>query len=159
MELKFVYVVEILFFAWYGWHPMLRHYSTLLAYGLNSPIVMVEFDILMIFGFTNWNISCNEFFFFFLIFLKVCKFFLEAVEKKQYGWFWSCPNGSTCHYRHALPPGYILKSQMKALLQEETDNKRSIEEEIENQVLLRAHLAERKSNKLFWSYKLSKSVW
>ncbi|KAL8520595.1 hypothetical protein ACS0TY_011216 [Phlomoides rotata] len=50
----------------------------------------------------------------------VCKFFLEAVEKKQYSWFWTCPNGSTCHYSHALPPGYILRSQMKALLQEET---------------------------------------
>lgn len=61
----------------------------------------------------------------------VCKHFLEAVEKKQYGWFWSCPNGGKeCHYRHALPPGYILKSQMKALLEEES-NKLSIEEEIE----------------------------
>ncbi|XP_061351348.1 zinc finger CCCH domain-containing protein 11-like [Gastrolobium bilobum] len=63
----------------------------------------------------------------------VCKFFLEAVEKKQYGWFWVCPNaGKNCHYRHALPPGYVLKSQMKALLEEETE-KISIEEEIENQ--------------------------
>ena len=39
----------------------------------------------------------------------VCKFFLEAVQKSLYGWFWSCPNGETCKYRHALPPGYILK--------------------------------------------------
>ncbi|XP_023905774.1 zinc finger CCCH domain-containing protein 21 [Quercus suber] len=63
----------------------------------------------------------------------VCKYFLDAVEKKQYGWFWSCPNGGKeCHYRHALPPGYILKSQMKALLEEESD-KIPIEEEIENQ--------------------------
>lgn len=63
----------------------------------------------------------------------VCKFFLEAVEKKQYGWFWSCPNGGKdCHYRHALPPGYVLKSQMKALLEEEAD-KRPIEDEIEEQ--------------------------
>eukprot|EP00850_Spirogloea_muscicola_P004933 SM000022S07147 [mRNA] locus=s22:235633:238596:+ [translate_table: standard] len=63
----------------------------------------------------------------------VCKHFLEAVEKKQYGWFWSCPNGGKdCMYRHALPPGYILKSQMKALLEEES-NKLSIEEEIEEQ--------------------------
>ncbi|GLJ45729.1 hypothetical protein SUGI_0962340 [Cryptomeria japonica] len=23
----------------------------------------------------------------------VCKYFLEAVEKKQYGWFWVYPNG------------------------------------------------------------------
>lgn len=63
----------------------------------------------------------------------VCKYFLEAVEKKQYGWFWVCPNGGkNCHYRHALPPGYVLKSQMKALLEEETD-KMPIEEEIEEQ--------------------------
>ncbi|XVF23700.1 hypothetical protein REPUB_Repub13aG0062300 [Reevesia pubescens] len=63
----------------------------------------------------------------------VCKYFLEAVEKKQYGWFWVCPNGGKdCHYRHALPPGYVLKSQMKALLEEESD-KIPIEEEIENQ--------------------------
>lgn len=61
---------------------------------------------------------------------------MEAVEKKQYGWFWVCPNGSKeCHYRHALPPGYILKSQMKALLEEEAD-KIPIEEEIENQVII-----------------------
>lgn len=44
----------------------------------------------------------------------VCKFFLEAVEKKLYGWFWSCPNGDKCMYRHALPPGFVLKSEMKA---------------------------------------------
>ncbi|KAL0375134.1 UNVERIFIED_CONTAM: Zinc finger CCCH domain-containing protein 11 [Sesamum radiatum] len=63
----------------------------------------------------------------------VCKYFLEAVEKKQYGWFWICPNGGKeCHYRHALPPGYVLKSQMKALLEEESE-KIPIEEEIENQ--------------------------
>lgn len=43
----------------------------------------------------------------------VCKFFLEAVEKRLYGWFWQCPNGKECKYRHALPPGYVLKSQMK----------------------------------------------
>ncbi|XP_038680248.1 zinc finger CCCH domain-containing protein 21 isoform X2 [Tripterygium wilfordii] len=63
----------------------------------------------------------------------VCKYFLEAVEKKQYGWFWVCPNGGqSCHYRHALPPGYVLKSQMKALLEEES-NKKPIEDEIEEQ--------------------------
>ncbi|KAL8431304.1 hypothetical protein ACSSS7_005389 [Eimeria intestinalis] len=36
----------------------------------------------------------------------VCKFFLEAVERKQYGWFWVCPNGGdACKYRHCLPQG------------------------------------------------------
>ena len=30
------------------------------------------------------------------------------------GRFWQCPNGGKdCKYRHALPPGYVLKSQMK----------------------------------------------
>ena len=29
--------------------------------------------------------------------------------------FWQCPNGGKdCKYRHALPPGYVLRSQMKA---------------------------------------------
>lgn len=46
----------------------------------------------------------------------VCKYFLEAVEKKTYGWFWSCPNGEKCMYRHALPPGFVLKSEAKAAL-------------------------------------------
>jgi hypothetical protein len=118
----------------------------------------------------------------------ICKFFLDAVEKKQYGWFWKCPNGSECKYRcvrvgvgvhcdrgsdgltacthacswsaqarlccspstaaacppqcppesmrllvcctcvstrrHALPPGYVLKSQMKELLEEEASKVR-----------------------------------
>lgn len=66
---------------------------------------------------------------------QVCKYFLDAVEKKQYGWFWVCPNGGKdCHYRHALPPGYVLKSQMKALIEEEAD-KTPIEDEIEDQVI------------------------
>ena len=38
----------------------------------------------------------------------VCKYFLDAVKKKQYGWKWECPNGDDCHYRHSLPQGYIL---------------------------------------------------
>lgn len=63
----------------------------------------------------------------------VCKYFLDAVEKRQYGWFWQCPNGKDCKYRHALPPGYVLKSQMKQLLEEEAANKKSVEEEIEEE--------------------------
>lgn len=71
------------------------------------------------------------------MYVQVCKYFLEAVEKKQYGWFWVCPNGGKdCHYRHALPPGYVLKSQMKALIEEERE-KTPIEDEIENQVIIR----------------------
>jgi hypothetical protein len=63
----------------------------------------------------------------------VCRYFLDAVEKRQYGWFWSCPNGKDCKYRHALPPGYVLKSQMKQMLDEEAANKKSVEEIIEEE--------------------------
>ena len=44
---------------------------------------------------------------------QICKFFLDALERSQYGWFWECPNGETCHYRHALPPGFVLKRDQK----------------------------------------------
>lgn len=47
--------------------------------------------------------------------LQICKFFLDAVEKSKYGWFWECPNGEKCIYRHALPAGYVLKRDKKAL--------------------------------------------
>ncbi|KFM26793.1 Zinc finger CCCH domain-containing protein 21 [Auxenochlorella protothecoides] len=63
----------------------------------------------------------------------VCRYFLDAVEKKQYGWFWQCPNGKECKYRHALPPGYIMKSQMKELLEAEAANQPSVEEIIEEE--------------------------
>lgn len=62
----------------------------------------------------------------------VCKHFIDAVEGGTYGWFWECPNGGdSCKYRHALPPGFKLKSQKK---KEEEDAKRqeiSLEEFLE----------------------------
>ncbi|KJZ80222.1 hypothetical protein HIM_00072 [Hirsutella minnesotensis 3608] len=43
---------------------------------------------------------------------KVCKFFISAIEDGKYGWFWVCPNGGDkCMYRHALPPGFVLKTK------------------------------------------------
>ena len=37
---------------------------------------------------------------------KVCKYFIQAIEDRKYGWFWICPNGGDkCMYKHALPPG------------------------------------------------------
>uniref|UniRef100_A0A7E4V2T0 Zinc finger CCCH domain-containing protein 15 homolog n=1 Tax=Panagrellus redivivus TaxID=6233 RepID=A0A7E4V2T0_PANRE len=45
----------------------------------------------------------------------VCKYFLDAVEDNKYGWFWECPNGAKCIYRHALPSGYVLKKDRKKL--------------------------------------------
>ncbi len=42
---------------------------------------------------------------------SVCKYFLDAIENSQYGWFWECPSGVECHYRHCLPAGYVLKTK------------------------------------------------
>ncbi|KAF8938106.1 hypothetical protein BGZ47_008737 [Haplosporangium gracile] len=63
----------------------------------------------------------------------VCKYFLEAIENQKYGWFWDCPNGGTqCKYRHALPPGFILKT--KAELRAEANKEViSIEEFLEKE--------------------------
>lgn len=38
---------------------------------------------------------------------------MEAVEKSKYGWFWQCPTGESCIYRHALPAGFVLKKDKK----------------------------------------------
>jgi len=41
---------------------------------------------------------------------KICKYFIDALKDKKYGWFWTCPNGGeACQYRHCLPKGYTLK--------------------------------------------------
>ncbi|KAH8983420.1 hypothetical protein EDB86DRAFT_3050416 [Lactarius hatsudake] len=61
----------------------------------------------------------------------VCKFFIEAVETQKFGWFWQCPSGESCQYRHALPPGFVLKSQKKALEEAERANTISLEEFLE----------------------------
>jgi hypothetical protein len=42
----------------------------------------------------------------------VCKFFLNAVEKMRYGWFWKCPNGFKCKFRHALPQGFKFEPKV-----------------------------------------------
>lgn len=66
------------------------------------------------------DLNVGVFIIFYLFYLlKVCKYFIEAVENKTYGWFWACPNGETCIYRHALPPGFTLKSEMKKKEDEE----------------------------------------
>lgn len=71
-------------------------------------------------------------FLFFCLFLQVCKYFLEAIENNKYGWFWVCPSGGdTCMYRHALPPGFVLKKDKK---KEEKEEEISLEELIEKEV-------------------------
>lgn len=67
------------------------------------------------------------------VILQVCKHFLDAIENNKYGWFWVCPGGAdSCMYRHALPPGFVLKKDKKK--EEEKDEKISLEELIENEV-------------------------
>ncbi|CAA7269524.1 unnamed protein product [Cyclocybe aegerita] len=61
----------------------------------------------------------------------VCKYFIESIESQKYGWFWQCPNGDNCQYRHALPPGFVLKSQKKALEDAAKANTISLEEFLE----------------------------
>lgn len=61
----------------------------------------------------------------------VCKFFLDAIENNKYGWFWVCPGGGdTCMYRHALPPGFVLKKDKK---KEEKAEEISLEDLIERE--------------------------
>ncbi|XP_064466968.1 zinc finger CCCH domain-containing protein 15-like isoform X2 [Ornithodoros turicata] len=44
----------------------------------------------------------------------ICKHFLDALEQNKYGWFWECPGGGQkCHYRHAVPPGFVLQKNKK----------------------------------------------
>lgn len=51
----------------------------------------------------------------------ICKYFLDAIESRKYGWFWTCPNGGTCMYRHALPPGFVLAAKKKLEPEDEED--------------------------------------
>ncbi|KAH7911670.1 hypothetical protein BJ138DRAFT_1236472 [Hygrophoropsis aurantiaca] len=61
----------------------------------------------------------------------VCKYFIEAIETKKFGWFWECPSGDKCQYRHALPPGFVLKSERKAAEDAAKANVISLEEFLE----------------------------
>ncbi|KOB77172.1 Zinc finger CCCH domain-containing protein 15-like protein [Operophtera brumata] len=56
----------------------------------------------------------------------ICKHFVDAVERSKYGWFWECPSGGKCIYRHALPPGFVLKRDKKKM--EERKNEISLEQ-------------------------------
>uniref|UniRef100_A0A060T697 ARAD1C12276p n=1 Tax=Blastobotrys adeninivorans TaxID=409370 RepID=A0A060T697_BLAAD len=56
---------------------------------------------------------------------KVCKYFIEAVENRKYGWFWVCPNGGDqCKYKHSLPPGFKLKTKEELRAEREAEASR-----------------------------------
>jgi len=63
----------------------------------------------------------------------VCKFFIEALEKSCYGWFWNCPNGDSCIYKHVLPKDFILKKDKKNMDELAEEDKISLEELIEKE--------------------------
>lgn len=69
---------------------------------------------------------------FYSAYSQICKYFLDAVEAGKYGWFWNCPNGEGCHYRHCLPPGFVLKKDRKKM--EEQKETISLDELIETEV-------------------------
>jgi hypothetical protein len=51
----------------------------------------------------------------------------------RFGWFWECPSGQDCKYRHALPPGFVLKAQRKALDDAAKANVISLEDFLETE--------------------------
>ncbi|CAD8132821.1 unnamed protein product [Paramecium octaurelia] len=53
--------------------------------------------------------------------VKVCDYFLDALEKGKYGWRWVCPNGMTCHYKHCLPQGYVFRKKEEPKQRQEGD--------------------------------------
>ncbi|KAI6182719.1 Zinc finger CCCH domain-containing protein 15-like protein [Aphelenchoides bicaudatus] len=75
----------------------------------------------------------------------VCKYFIEAVENNKYGWFWECPNGEKCIYRHALPPGYVLSKDKKKMDEQKRLEQISLEELIEKE---RANLSSKNQTKV-----------
>ena len=54
------------------------------------------------------------------------------MENGRYGWKWVCPNGMQCHYRHCLPPGFVLKSKKKAV-EIDSDDEIALEEQLEEE--------------------------
>lgn len=63
----------------------------------------------------------------------VCKHFLDALDKRLYGWFWQCPNGGdSCQYRHCLPPGYVFAPKKKEFVDEDAEEE-AIEDVIERE--------------------------
>lgn len=63
----------------------------------------------------------------------VCKYFLDAVENRVYGWFWECPNGESCQYRHCLPPGFVLRRDKERTEKFEKMEEQLIEETIDRE--------------------------
>ncbi|XP_072047966.1 zinc finger CCCH domain-containing protein 15-like [Amphiura filiformis] len=77
----------------------------------------------------------------------VCKHFIQAIEEYKYGWFWACPNGGDkCMYKHALPPGFVLKRDKKKMDDQAAEQASiSLEELVEDE---RARLSSKNLTKI-----------
>jgi len=64
----------------------------------------------------------------------VCKHFLKAVEKQQYGWFWECAGGVECKYKHKFPKDYVFKSDLVAMMREVAMNRKSDQDELREEL-------------------------
>ena len=63
----------------------------------------------------------------------ICKYFMEAVEKDKYGFFWVCPNnGDACTYRHCLPEGMVIVKDVPLEKNNDEDGP-TLEERIEEE--------------------------
>ena len=63
-----------------------------------------------------------------------CKFFLEAVISRKHGWFWKCPNGDDCIYRHCLPEGYVIPDPDDSVIAElEEEDEIPLEDQLEEE--------------------------
>ncbi len=71
-----------------------------------------------------------------ILLLQVCRHFIQAIEDYKYGWFWTCPNGGDkCMYKHALPPGFVLKRDKKKMSDQAAEyDEISMEELVEEEV-------------------------
>ena len=64
----------------------------------------------------------------------ICKHFLDAVETRKYGWFWACPGGDGCKYKHKLPKDYVFKSDLVAMMRAAALNKKSDQDELREEL-------------------------
>lgn len=90
----------------------------------------------------------------------VCKFFLDAVKNKVYGYKWHCPNGDDCHYRHCLPKDYVIQTLQGKIQEEMTiEEFQDLEEKIDQERERLAVNGTKVTEKVFleWKEKREKS--
>lgn len=83
----------------------------------------------------------------------ICRYFLDALERNKYGWFWECPSGEKCIYRHALPSGFVLNRDKK---KEEKKDELSIEDLVEKERANLGHVVTKVTLESFIAWKKRK---